>query len=379
MRRVLGVRALPRGGNGSPLVSGDEKPAAASVAATGLSCPVPAPEGDRVLLGHGSGGKLSAALIRDRFLPRFANPALAVLGDGAIVQLGGERFAISTDTFVVSPLEFPGGDIGLLAIHGTLNDVAMMGAEAVCLSCGFVLEEGLPLAVLDRVLDSMSSAAADAGVPLVTGDTKVVERGKADGLFVNTTGIGRLREDFAPAPDRARPGDVVLVSGPIGRHGIAVMSVREGLGFEVEVESDTAHLGPLVDALRASCGDGVRSLRDPTRGGVASALNEIAGASGVGIALDGAAIPVPQAVNAACEVLGLDPLYVANEGVLIAIVAPECEERAIAALRSAPVGAESARIGVVRDGPGGMVTLRTGLGGSRVVDMLPGDQLPRIC
>jgi hydrogenase expression/formation protein HypE len=360
-------------------VSGDAKPAPASLAATGLSCPAPAADGDRVLLGHGSGGKLSAALIRDRFLPRFANPALAVLGDGAIVQLGGERFAISTDTFVVSPLEFPGGDIGLLAIHGTLNDVAMMGAEAVCLSCGFVLEEGLPLAVLDRVLDSMSSAAADAGVPLVTGDTKVVERGKADGLFVNTTGIGRLRSDFSPAPDRARPGDVVLVSGPIGRHGIAVMSVREGLGFEVEVESDTAHLGPLVDALRASCGDGVRSLRDPTRGGVASALNEIAGASGVGIALDGAAIPVPQAVNAACEVLGLDPLYVANEGVLIAIVAPECEERAIAALRSAPVGAESARIGVVQDGPGGMVTLRTGLGGSRVVDMLPGDQLPRIC
>ena len=360
-------------------MSRDARPVAASVGATGLSCPAPAPDGDRVLLGHGSGGKLSAALIRDRFLPRFANPALAALGDGAIVQLGGEQFAISTDTFVVSPLEFPGGDIGLLAVHGTLNDVAMMGAEAVCLSSGFVLEEGLPLEVLDRVLDSMSGAAARAGVPLVTGDTKVVERGKADGMFINTTGIGRLRGDFTPAPDRARPGDVVLVSGPLGRHGIAVMSVREGLGFEVEVESDTAHLGPLVDALRESCADGVRSLRDPTRGGVASALNEIAGASGVGIALDGAAIPVPRAVNAACEVLGLDPLYVANEGVLIAIVAPESEERAIAALRSVPVGAGAARIGVVQTGPGGMVTLRTGLGGSRVVDMLPGDQLPRIC
>jgi hydrogenase expression/formation protein HypE len=352
---------------------------AASLAVAGLSCPVPASDGDRVLLGHGSGGKLSAALIRDRFLPRFANPALAVLGDGAIVELGSERFAISTDTFVVSPLEFPGGDIGLLAVHGTLNDVAMMGAEAVCLSCGFVLEEGLPLEVLDRVLDSMSAAAAEAGVPLVTGDTKVVERGKADGLYVNTTGIGRLRQDFTPAPDRARPGDVVLVSGPIGRHGIAVMSVREGLGFEVEVESDTAHLGPLVTALHETCGAGVRSLRDPTRGGVASALNEIAGASGVGISLEGTAIPVPRAVNAACEVLGLDPLYVANEGVLIAIVEPESEAAALAALRSFAVGEGAVRIGVVQDGPGGMVTMRTGLGGSRVVDMLPGDQLPRIC
>jgi hydrogenase expression/formation protein HypE len=340
---------------------------------------VPAAEGDRVLLGHGSGGKLSAALIRDRFLPRFSNPALAALGDGAIVDLGPDRFAISTDTFVVNPLEFPGGDIGLLAVHGTLNDVAMMGAEAVCLSTGFILEEGLPLEVLDRVLDSMAGAADEAGIPIVTGDTKVVERGKADGLYINTTGVGRVREDFQPAPNRARAGDVVLVSGPIGRHGIAVMSVREGLGFEVEVESDTAHLGPLADGLRTACGDAVCSLRDPTRGGVASALNEIAAASRTGISLDGAAIPVPVSVQAACEVLGLDPLYVANEGVLIAIVAPDSEKAALEAMRAHPTGTGAVRIGVVQEGPAGMVTLRTGLGGNRVVDMLPGDQLPRIC
>ncbi|MEJ2483579.1 MAG: hydrogenase expression/formation protein HypE [Gemmatimonadota bacterium] len=359
-----------------PVVS---PPDARSLAARGLTCPVPAAEGDRVLLGHGSGGKLSARLIRDRFLPRFSNPALAPLGDGAVMSLGAERFAISTDTFVVSPLEFPGGDIGLLAVHGTLNDIAMMGAEAVCLSSGFVLEEGLPLEVLDRVLDSMARAAAEAGVPLVTGDTKVVERGKADGLYVNTTGIGRLRAGFEPAPDRARPGDAVIVSGEIGRHGIAVMTVREGLGFEVTVESDTAHLGPLMEALRDACGEDVRTLRDPTRGGVASALNEIAASSGVRIELEGSALPVPGPVHAACEVLGLDPLYVANEGILIAIVGPESEADALRALRSHPTGAEAKKIGQVQSGPAGMVTLRTGLGGSRVVDMLPGDQLPRIC
>ncbi|MFO7587541.1 MAG: hydrogenase expression/formation protein HypE [Gemmatimonadota bacterium] len=351
----------------------------AGLAAAGLACPAPAAEGDRVLLGHGSGGKLSARLLRERFLPRFANPALAALGDGAAIEVGSERLAISTDTFVVSPLEFPGGDIGLLAVHGTLNDVAMMGAEPVCLSAGFVLEEGLPLAVLDRILDSMAGAATEAGVPLVTGDTKVVERGKADGLYVNTTGVGRLRADFRPGPDRARPGDVVLVSGPVGRHGIAIMAVREGLAFEAEVESDTAHLGPLVDRLRESCGDSVRSLRDPTRGGVASALNEIAGASGVAISLEDGALPVPDAVTAACEMLGLDPLYVANEGVLLAVVAAEAAEGALAALRSHPTGAGAARIGVVREAPRGLVSLRTALGGSRVVDMLPGDQLPRIC
>ena len=360
-------------------MSGREVPEAGSLASGGLSCPIPTADGDRVLLGHGSGGKLSAALIRDRFLPRFSNPALAVLGDGAEVELGLERIAISTDTFVVSPLEFPGGDIGLLAVHGTLNDVAMMGAEPVCLSTGFILEEGLSLALLDRVLASMAGAARMAGVPIVTGDTKVVERGKADGMFINTTGVGLLRDDFRPAPDRVRPGDAVLVSGPIGCHGIAVMAAREGLGFEVDVESDTANLGPLVESLRTACGDRVRTLRDPTRGGVASALNEIAAASGVAISLSGKAIPVPIPVAAACEVLGLDPLYVANEGVLVTIVAANAADAALQALRSHPTGADAVQIGEVGEGPAGMVTLRTGLGGSRVVDMLPGDQLPRIC
>lgn len=359
-------------------MSGDDR-RSGGIGTTGLVCPAPAPEGDRVVLGHGSGGKLSARLLRDRFLPRFDNPVLAALGDGAAVRVGSESLAISTDTFVVSPLEFPGGDIGLLAVHGTLNDVAMMGAEPICLSAGFVLEEGLPFDVLDRVLDSMAAAAGEAGVPLVTGDTKVVERGKADGLYVNTTGLGRLRAEFRPGPARARPGDVVLVSGPVGRHGIAIMAVREGLAFEAEVESDTANLGPLVERLRGRCGDAVRVLRDPTRGGVASALNEIASASRVAIQLDEGALPVPGAVAAACEMLGLDPLYVANEGVLVAIVAPEAVEAALAALRDHPTGAGAVKIGDVRDRPAGMVSLRTALGGSRVVDMLPGDQLPRIC
>lgn len=351
----------------------------AGIGTTGLVCPAPVPEADRVVLGHGSGGRLSARLLRERFLPRFDNPVLAALGDGAAVQVGGESLAISTDTFVVSPLEFPGGDIGLLAVHGTLNDVAMMGAEPLWLTAGFVLEEGLPFDVLDRILDSMAGAAADAGVPLVTGDTKVVERGKADGLYVNTTGLGRLRPDFRPGPARARPGDAVLVSGPVGRHGIAIMAVREGLAFEADIESDTASLVPLVEGLRAACGDAVRALRDPTRGGVASALNEIAAASGVAISLEEGAVPVPGAVTAACEMLGLDPLYVANEGVLVAIVAAEAAEAALAALRAHPTGAAAARIGEVRARPAGMVSLRTALGGSRVVDMLPGDQLPRIC
>ncbi|MDT8435243.1 MAG: hydrogenase expression/formation protein HypE [Gemmatimonadota bacterium] len=351
----------------------------AGTGAGGLVCPLPAGDGDRILLGHGSGGRLSARLLQERFLPRFANPALDALGDGAVVDPGAGPLAISTDTFVVRPLEFPGGDIGLLAVHGTLNDIAMMGAEAICLTAGFVLEEGLPLALLDRILDSMAGAADAAGVPLVTGDTKVVERGKADGMYVNTTGLGRLRVDFRPAPDRARPGDAVLVSGPLGRHGIAVMAVREGLAFQAEVESDTAHLGPLVESLRESCGDAVRFLRDPTRGGLASALNELAAASGVGIELREEAIPLPGPVAAACEMLGLDPLYVANEGVLVAVVAAEAADAALAALRAHGAGADACRIGTVREGPRGLVTLRTELGGSRIVDLLPGDQLPRIC
>ena len=350
-----------------------------TIASSGLTCPVPAGEADRVLLGHGSGGKLSAALLRERFLPRFGNEVLDVLGDAAVVAAPGEEIAVSTDSFVVSPLEFPGGNIGHLAVHGTVNDLAMMGAEPLYLTAGFILEEGLPFDVLDRVIEAMSRSANEAGVIVVTGDTKVVERGKADGMFINTTGIGRLDPEFRPGPTRARDGDVVLVSGPVGRHGVAIMAAREDLRFEVEVESDTACLAPLVEGLRASCGPAIRSLRDPTRGGVASALNEIAASSGVGIRLEEGDLPIPGPVRAACEMLGLDPLYVANEGILVAIVDPEAADPALEALRSHATGASAARIGTVTAERPGLVLLRTGLGANRVVDMLPGDQLPRIC
>jgi hydrogenase expression/formation protein HypE len=344
----------------------------------GVACPTPRIDSGRVQLGHGSGGKMSARLLRERFLPRFGNQYLAGLGDGARVPVEGSEVVISTDTFVVSPLEFPGGNIGHLAVHGTINDIAMMGAVPKYLSAGFVLEEGLDFAVLDRILDAMTETAAACGVHIVTGDTKVVDRGKADGLFVNTTGVGFLKDGFRPSPEMARPGDAVIVSGPLGRHGMAIMAAREGLEFDADIESDTASLSPLVEALRESVGAGVRCLRDATRGGLASALNEIAQASGTGVVLHGD-MPVPPAVEAACEMLGLDPLYVANEGVMVAFVAPEAEAAALDALRRHRVGSNAVGIGrVVPDHPG-MVVLRTGLGGTRVVDMLPGDQLPRIC
>ncbi len=347
--------------------------------AQGLNCPVPHSQFDRVQLGHGSGGKMSAALIRDRFLPHFTNPALAKLTDAAVVDVAADRLAISTDTFVVRPLEFPGGNIGSLAVHGTLNDVAMMGARPRFISAGFVLEEGLELDVLDRILAAMAHAAEAAGVPIVAGDTKVVERGKADGVFINTTGIGELDPSFQPAPDLAASGDAVLVSGPMGRHGIAVMAAREGLALEVEVESDAATLVPLVELLRERVGGAVHVLRDPTRGGLASALNEIADTAGVGIELEEGALPVPGAVAAACEILGFDPLYVANEGIIVAIVDGAAAEAALAALREHPLGEGAAVIGRVVDAHPRIVAMKTGIGGTRVVDMLPGDQLPRIC
>jgi hydrogenase expression/formation protein HypE len=347
--------------------------------AAGPVCPVPVDAGGHVLLGHGSGGTLSAELLRDRFLTRFGNPALAALGDAAVLENPGGRLVVSTDTFVVTPLEFPGGDIGSLAVHGTLNDLAMMGAEPRWLTAGFVLEEGLPFALLDRVLDSMALAAAAAAVPIVTGDTKVVERGKADGLFVNTTGIGIQSDGFRPEPSRASPGDAVLVSGPIGRHGMAVMAAREDLRFETTITSDTACLVPLVRALRAAVGAGVHTLRDPTRGGVATVLNELARAAGVGMTLDERSLPVPEPVAAACAVLGLDPLYVASEGILVALVAGDRADVALAALRAHPLGRDAVRIGAVTDDRRRLVQLRTTIGGTRIVDMLPGDQLPRIC
>jgi len=345
----------------------------------GPICPVPRSNYQQVQLGHGSGGKMSAALLRERFLPHFENEALAQLGDAAVVSVTSDRLAISTDTFVVQPLEFPGGNIGTLAVHGTLNDLAMMGARPRYLSAGFVLEEGLAFDVLDRIVAAMARAAREAGVPVVTGDTKVVERGKADGVFINTTGVGELDAAFLPAPKSARVGDVVIVSGPIGRHGIAVMAVREGLEFEVELESDSANLAPLVERLRETVGSAVHVLRDPTRGGLASALNEIAAAARVGIDLEETAIPIPPPVTAACEMLGFDPLYVANEGIFVALVDASLAEQALAAVRGHPLGAHATAIGRVVSEHPGIVALKTRIGGTRVVDMLPGDQLPRIC
>lgn len=346
---------------------------------TGLSCPVPLISRDKVQLGHGSGGKLAAQLFREHFLPHLGNPFLEALGDAAVLSVGTGRVAMSTDTFVVDPIEFPGGNIGSLAVHGTLNDLAMMGAHPAFLTAGFVLEEGLDLVVLDRVVAAMADAAARAGVPVVAGDTKVVERGKADRLFINTTGLGAISAEFQPHPAGVKSGDVVLVSGPVGCHGMAIMAAREGLGFEGSLESDSALLWPLVERLRTAVGGDVHALRDPTRGGVASALNEIAQSSRTGFRLEETSIPVPPPVRSACEILGLDPLYVANEGVLLAMVSEPRAAEALDALRSHPLGREARLIGRAIDEHPGMVTMRTVMGGTRVVDLLPGDQLPRIC
>ncbi|MFN8579468.1 MAG: hydrogenase expression/formation protein HypE [Gemmatimonadaceae bacterium] len=322
---------------------------------------------------------MSAALLRERFLPLLANDALLTLGDAAVLPVSSAQVAMSTDTFVVSPLEFPGGDIGSLAVHGTLNDLAMMGARPRFLSAGFVLEEGLPFDVLDRVVASMAAAARTAGVAIVTGDTKVVERGRADGMYINTTGIGELEANFRPRPDAVRPGDRLIISGPLARHGMAIMSAREGLAFDTEISSDSASLSPLVELLRRAVGDDVRALRDATRGGIASALNELAESSGVGVRLDERGLVIPGEVAAACEILGLDPLYVANEGVFVAFVAPEAADTALAALRSTALGAQATIAGQAVTTHPRMVVLATRMGSSRVVDMLPGDQLPRIC
>ena len=347
--------------------------------AAGLNCPMPFSDRERVQLGHGSGGKQSAAIIRDLFLKHLSNEILDKQVDAAVVDIQSGKIAVSTDTFVVKPLEYPGGDIGSLSVHGTLNDVAMMGAKPLYLTAGFVLEEGLELQLLDRVVESMAGAAGEAGVPIICGDTKVVERDKADGLYINTTGIGQIDVDFTPSPEKAMPGDVVIVSGPIGLHGIAVMAKREGLEFDTAVESDAATLLPLVNLLRDEVGDSVHVLRDPTRGGVASALNDIARAAEVGIVLNEIQLPIPEPIVAACELLGFDPLYVANEGVLIAIVNDKAATESVRTLRSHDLGRDAAIIGRVVASNSGIVALETSVGGTRVVDMLPGDQLPRIC
>ena len=335
----------------------------------------------RVDLNHGAGGRLGAQLVEELFVAAFDNPALRQGDDGAVVDLPpGHRLVVSTDAHVVSPLFFPGGDIGCLSVHGTINDVAMMGARPIALTAGFVLEEGLPLADLRRIVESMGRAAREAGVPLVAGDTKVVERGKGDGVFVTTTGLGVMPVQRRIGGAQARPGDAVLVSGTLGEHGVAVLAERESLSFETPVLSDTAALHGLVQALLQALPEGaVHTLRDPTRGGLATTLNEIARQCGAGMLLDEAAVPVLPQVVAACELLGLDPLHIANEGKLVAIVAAEVADAALAALRAHPLGRQAARIGVVVDDPHGFVQMDTRLGGRRIVDWLSGEPLPRIC
>ncbi len=342
-----------------------------------LSCPAPRPAKDTVVLGHGSGGRLSAELMRSIFLPAFENPVLSRLDDQAIVNVHGMRLAMTTDSFVVKPLFFPGGDIGSLAVHGTINDLAMGGAKPLFLSAAFILEEGLSIDVLRRIVNSLHAAARNAGVDIVTGDTKVVEKGSGDQLFINTTGIGLVPQGLELSANRARPGDKVLLSGSIGEHGITILAQREGLEFECPVESDSAALHELVAGMLNSGGE-IRCMRDPTRGGVSSTLNEIAEQSRVGIRLEEDAIPIREEVRGACEMLGLDPLYVANEGKLIAIVAPQAAENVLQAMRANPLGQNARLIGSVVEGSP-RVTIRTALGTSRIVDMLAGDQLPRIC
>jgi len=343
-----------------------------------LSCPVPRPADDIVLLAHGGGGKLTNQLIERIFLPAFACAPLEARHDGAALELNGQRLAFTTDSYVVRPLLFPGGTIGDLAVNGTVNDLAMCGARPLYLSAGFILEEGLPLETLRTVVESMRAAAARAGVQLVTGDTKVVDKGKGDGIFINTAGIGVIEAAAAIGPAAVRAGDVIIVSGDLGAHGVAILSVREGLEFEAPVESDTAPLWEPVEAL-LKAGVEVHCLRDLTRGGLASAVNEIAAAARVGMEIAERAVPVREVVRGACEILGLDPLYVANEGRFAAIVAGQDAERTLELLRADPLCANAARIGVVTGSPRGMVTIESRVGGRRVLDMLSGEQLPRIC
>lgn len=344
----------------------------------GYACPIPLTEYPRILLAHGGGGKLSQHLIDTLFVPAFGNTVLETLHDGAIMSVEQGRLAVSTDSFVIDPIFFPGGDIGSLAVHGTVNDVAMCGAEPFALTVGFILEEGLPMQDLWKVVHSMSAAARSAGVRIVTGDTKVVDRGKGDKIYINTTGLGVIPPGIDIDPKRAAPGDVVLLSGPIAAHGVAIMSQREGLEFETQVKSDSAPLnGMVAEMLKAW--PNIHVLRDPTRGGVASAVNEIARSARCGVRLEQSSVPIAEEVQGACEILGLDPLYVANEGVLIAIAPAEAEAPLLQAMRSHPAGRNARRIGsVVSDHPG-VVVMRTAVGGTRVVDMLSGEQLPRIC
>jgi len=331
---------------------------------------------ERILLGHGSGGKLMYQLIREHFVPKFG---LKTLNDSAVLEgLNKGRVALTTDSYVVSPIFFPGGNIGELAVYGTVNDLSMVGAEPLYLTSGLILEEGFPLGDLKKILASMSDAAEKAGVEIVCGDTKVVNKGKADGIFINTSGVGIIQKGVDISPLMVRPSDKVILSGPIGNHGVSIIGERNGLTFHPPVLSDTAPLNGLVsDMLKRT--KKIHAMRDPTRGGLATTLKEIAVDSGLCVFIEEESIPVPPGVRGACELLGLDPLYVANEGILIAIVSPDIAESLVKTMRKHPLGKESRIIGEVKESPSGMVLLRTSIGGTRIVDMLSGDQLPRIC
>ena len=343
------------------------------------SCPLPLVGYPTIVMGHGGGGKLGNELVEHLFLPAFRNAALENLGDAAVLNVGTGRIAMSTDSFVVQPLFFPGGSIGELAVNGTVNDLAVSGAIPKYLSASFILEEGFPLAQLAAIVDSMAKAAATAGVQIVTGDTKVVERGHGDGCYINTAGIGVLREGIQVGPHRAQVGDAVLVSGTIGDHGMAIMSVREGLEFESQIRSDCAALNGMISDVLDGAGLDVHAMRDPTRGGLSSTLTEIALASGVGIAIDEAKLPVRMEVQSACELLGLDPVYVANEGKAVFFVAPEAAEKVLAVLKAHPLGRDAAIIGRVTAEHPRMLVARTAMGANRVIAQQIGEQLPRIC
>jgi hydrogenase expression/formation protein HypE len=353
-------------------------PAPAESATPGSACPLPITQHEQIVLGHGSGGKLTAQLIETVFLPAFSNPLLDKLDDQAVLQVNGSRLAFTTDAFVVTPIFFPGGDIGRLAVNGTVNDLAMCGARPLYLAAAFILEEGLATEDLRRVVASMSEAAREAGVQLVTGDTKVVNRGKGDKVFISTTGIGVVEKPVNISASLSRPGDKIILSGYIGDHGMCILSQREGLEFEGVIESDCAALHGLVAEMLDVSTD-IHSLRDPTRGGVATVLNEIANHSNTGMLLDETTIPVRDTVRGACEILGLDPLYVANEGKLLAVVAADVTETVLQRMREHPLGRDARIIGEVVGEHPGMVFMKTEIGGTRVVDTLFGEQLPRIC
>lgn len=360
---------------------GDEKKANGEVFG---SCPLPVFDHPQIVLGHGSGGKLSAELIDKVFRSRFSNPILERMSDSAVLEIGSARLALTTDSFVVTPIFFPGGDIGSLAVNGTVNDLAMAGAHPLYLSAAFILEEGLTAEELERVADSVRAAAVAAGVQIVAGDTKVVNRGKGDKVFITTTGIGEIAPDVVLGAERMRVGDKVIVSGYVGDHGITVLSQREGLEFEGDLRSDCAALNGLVDAMLdearvAGGAEAIRCMRDPTRGGVATTLNELAAQSGLAVLMQEDAIPVRDTVRGACEILGLDPLFVANEGKLLAVVAAEGASSILRRMNAHPLGKDARIIGEIIDGPARRVLMKTSIGGTRIVDTLLGEQLPRIC